>query len=365
MPEPAGFQDAIAKAQKGEGRRDDEDEDEIDTFIKSKLLEWDKNADGIFTVAECKVAVEELRKAQSRQMNLKWFVVKGVFATIALLAVLLTAVAIVFVVLGRSFAVTKDSEMTDVSSKQSMRLAKEETHTSMTKLIMYDKEEDEWMITDSELRKLMTISFIDNDGTFHWNDIASITRKDASSNDDDFLEILTESGNMIWFDEAVGQDVIEVQFAGSNETVYIDMPLNDDGRRLQEVHSFSERQLEFWDLKDPLLDEPPFSHDREDDEMDDLLPPRGRRTKGVASGGSSGGRSGGAGGAGRPAKRTVIIGAAAFHGHHQYNYDNCRRQQGDADSYVCEVAAGAGRVQLGTASCLAVLTLLGTVGIIV
>jgi len=205
--------------------------------------------------------------------------------------------------------VRQGGEFTSLASNETeknrsiLAVTQAEEHSGIRELLAFNHLTDQWNVTEEELRHISTVSFSDREGKFHFLHVAHIVRLDAgkdAASDGDKLEVLTTGGHRIRYWESIGE--LEVKWYDHTTSLQSrEWETLSLGRRLAD-EPFSELDLP------PDVEVPDLVFEDEADELVwdvklnrwvkfEFLPPIGRRTKG----------------------RTVVIGAAGFHGGHRSN----------------------------------------------
>lgn len=287
--------------QKDTDKISDKADTSVEIWIKAKLKDWDKDGSGTFSKAEVKEAMEEFRDTERGLKNLKWVMIKGaVILTLAILFML--GASCLALVLAKDTKVSESGKMGARKQNEVVVTVPAEESGYVDVMLNFDEITNEWDITDTGLRDMLTIGFTGNDRSFHFWNVAEITRYDSQNLNDDKLEIKSAAGDRLRYWESVGQT--EVKWRGSTQWEII---AEDAGSAVNVVGSRRMRQEDDGDFE--LAEGEAFDSEEWPEGM--IEPPVRRILKGGGFGayGGGGARTGRSGG-------TYAASSAGRYGHH-------------------------------------------------
>jgi len=320
----------------------------LDAFIKLKLVEWDADASGTFSQEEVVAAMDDLRDVQQMHRHLKWQFMQYFVVVLLFLGCMLGAVFLVLILSTTSSVGNNEAQMrapvdTSNNKVETPQTAIVETtgvreNGGLEQLLEYDTKNDQWTISDSQLRKLDQVSFktlgqLDASGAttsqaFYNLDLAEIIRIDAGpTGNNDQVNMITTGGHDLRLWENVSQ--LEIRWKGTGQWRKVDVDgsaaaKKSGGRRVEEAN------LGVETAGDPL-------------DVSALEPPSRRLSKGgvVFVGGYHHGHSSGGGGGGCRGRCNVPFGTVE--GCDRFcNLGACyehRNSYGTVTTYVCRGGA--------------------------
>jgi len=216
-------------------------EEEIELWVKLKLIKWDKDQNGQFSMEEVEAAMEELKETEAKLAGMKWRIIFVFVFMLCFLAFVSGTVAVAFA-LTKNTQTKDDGEMRAPNNREGR--GEKYKHTELvattqsrgdldlSTMLNYDSSTDQWTIDDDSLRQLDTVSFwhtgID---TFYHFDLAEIIRIDSGpSGTNDKLEMVTTSGAQLRVWENVGE--LEVLWPNSTMWEGITVTNQSSGGRL-------------------------------------------------------------------------------------------------------------------------------------
>lgn len=215
----------------------------VEMFVKAKLTEWDKDQSGHFSRDEVKTGMEELRDTLAQLASLKWTLIKGSIV-LALGILFMLCASGVAMILAKQTTVSDNGRMEDVGTNEVVVTALSEENGYVESMLNFDSVNDEWEITDAALRDMLTIGFTGVNGTFHFMNIADITRFDSQFQNRDKLEVTTTAGHLLRYYEVIAQ--LEVKWQGTNLWEIVERSEGPSGI-LRSLSEEGEEGEEEWD----------------------------------------------------------------------------------------------------------------------